>query len=103
MFLYILGLKIIVDTIETSPSCNKEFRRTAMINFLQRMYNTLIQRAPNSLKINLRKFEKTKLKLSKAKWSVCFNETCLTENILPNHTKISWYLGFVPSHAQSLF
>ena len=35
----------------------------------------------------IKKLECTKLKILKAKWSIYFNNVCLTENLLPNYTR----------------
>ena len=43
---------------------------------------------PNYWKKIIKKLESTKLKLLKAKWSTYFNNVCLTENLLPNYTRI---------------
>ena len=55
--------------------------------FTMNFFNLIHQTNFNLRKI-YRNLEKIKIKLIKRKWSKIFNQTCLTERILPNYTRI---------------
>ena len=46
---------------------------------------------PYNVRNILRRLEGTQRKIVKCKWSLVFNNTCLSENILPNYTNIRYH------------
>ena len=46
-----------------------------------------LNKLPNFWKTVIRKLENIRIKLVKAKWSACFNNVCLKENLLPCYTR----------------
>ena len=52
------------------------------MNYIQVLLNQ-----PRNIKNKYRKLEKTEIKVIKYKWSLLFNNTCLTEEILPNNSR----------------
>ena len=56
-----------------------------------------LNKLPNFWKTVIRKLENIRIKLVKAKWSACFNNVCLKENLLPCYTRIVQYIYYVIS------
>ena len=52
------------------------------MNYIQVLLNQ-----PRNIKNKYRKLEKNKIKVMENKWSLVFNNTCLTEEILPNYSR----------------
>ena len=50
-------------------------------------YIQLLLNQQRNIKNKYRKLEKTQIKVIKNKWLLLFNNTCLTEDILPNYSK----------------
>ena len=83
-------------------SYSKRPEKRILISLKMPNFGELLYTVPDELKSLFRSLERISKKIIMSKWSLKFNRTCLTENILPKYSHILlslcgiWICGNVP-------
>ena len=91
--LYIIFI-VTVKVVYTNRELENGFRKTetSLADNKQMNIGDLIFDLPQQTKLLIRQIEQTRKKLTKTKYSLAFNTTCLKEDVLPNYTNIYIYI-----------
>ena len=90
ILLYIYISIVTVKVVHNVTQLENGFRKTETSLADNKYMNTgdLIFDLPQQTKHLIRQLEQTRKKLTKTKYSLAFNKTCLKEDVLPNYTNI---------------
>ena len=85
-FIFIFIVKAVNTVIELDNGFGKTETSLATKKYMN--FGDIIFELPQEQKVLIRRIEQTRKKLTKTKYSLAFNKTCLKEDILPRYTDI---------------